>query len=418
MNLNPPNNFLFPLGSVANTQPMPRGDAPPITEKFSAEEFIKKYNGRGKDVVKFKKGSKRFCDFMDAYSSCPLSLEDEDEDDGIKRMLNAWRAFIQYEEMITDDFLFWMLYGELHQGSQFTALFHEQSKVMTSRYGRLKMNLPIRTRAGNYFANIWAEVAKVTQGKTWNSQIREILKWLSQQPDDHPIRVYRGFLCRKDLGERIRKSDDKGSADYWTQVEGAGTCYSLTPEIALEFANKHTDFNTLFMNCLNLLKCNPLPSGIVNPNTELKKWYGEMLSTDEGQNQVRGLASKLIGFDDPKMPINKVKVQDVIDRYINSSGNKAVDLLKEIFDEQKTMQVGDEDFDKLDKTYGDFGVRPMIGTYSMLPKDIISIHDRYNEAEIVAYPENVTLDRYDFITSGKIWMGLMGMYQRQKTMGG
>ena len=55
---------------------------------------------------------------------------------------------------------------------------------------------------------------------------------------------------------------------------------------------------------------------------------------------------------------------------------------------------------------------------SYIPKDIISIHDRYNEAEIVAYPENVTLDRYDFITSGKIWMGLMGMYQRQKTMGG
>ncbi len=423
MNFKQPTNGLFPI-AASSLQPVITFKKPKDEMRahglgeMNSEIFIKKYDGRGSTLSHHGREAARF---VADFSLCSFSLNFYDGEDiqPATKLHSAWKEMLKYEEKIKDRSLFWSVFGELLTASEFTSFFPDEINKMVSRNDRMNMSLADRTKAANRIFDVKASIARMENNEQAHTPMwSSLLEYLNSIPDDEPIKVFRGFLCRKELGKRIRKSDVKGSADYWTQVEGAGTSYSFDPEVALRFAGRRTDFDSLFATFLNIGSCS---KKMDFPEIPAAQWYNERFQTDEGKIEIRSQVCDALGIENDGtgavLHVSQIKdgtkVQDIVDKVLGGDEHPIFQLVSKSWEKyvagrhEEHMLSGFSQYDDDEEDYWGFDVRPMLGTYSVFKEHILAVADRFNEREVVVLPENVMLDRYEFITTREVYKTFM-----------
>jgi len=152
--------------------------------------------------------------------------------------LEPFKWFNQLEHIIKDNELFWILIEKVWTfGSHLL-----NQKEMFSRYGRTKLTIEKRLELLNednvLLNNVTGELS---------SRKNDTLKtedfyttFLDNQSDDELIPIYRSFKVKK--GDKIRKSNIKGDADYYVHNAGSSWSYSLDKTIAIKLGwciNEH-----------------------------------------------------------------------------------------------------------------------------------------------------------------------------------
>ena len=405
MSLNLGTNTMLPLqqlgsaGMLANTayQPDISLTIPTVAD------FIKKYNGKGSRIITNRKLGQRFLiDYEESIFEQAAYVETDKEKNSVS--YQATQLFYSLEFTITDHVLFWVLFGDRFIGSELNCLFADEIKDAINRFDRLSHPIGHRVRWSNWIrvTSRQYEIKATGKSEAKKPEVGKILQWVRKHKDNDPITGFRGFLCRKELGHRIRKSDVKGDGDFWTQIEGAGTSYTLDPNVAAKFASRRTDFKS-FHNVLLRLSSgiDLLPHHHKAPDAD---WYMKTRETEEGRDSLQREYVDILGgrIDDEKQvfEIDNVKIQPVVDAIMTKTDNRLIRLAADLMnmEDRPTDAYGDEP----DETYAGFGVRAVVGRYQFFKEDIITIFDFEDETELMVFPDAVSLQRYEFLSSNQI----------------
>ena len=409
MSLNLGPNTMLPLLQLGSDASLINNANPPSVSRdvTTVVDFIKKYDGKGSRILTKKKVAEQFLiDLHESELKAGVDVEDS------KQMLSASyrnaELFYSLEYIITDHILFWIIFGDQFVGSELNCQFENEIKTSLNRFGRLDYPLGQRVRWSNWIRVTFREMSLKLQNKVAGlskikkQELGKIVKFVRAHGDSDPITAYRGFVCRKELGHRIRKSDVKGDGDFWTQIEGAGTSYTLDPNVAATFATRRTDF-TSFHHCLLGLAAGAKlkPDHLKFPDADL---FLKERDSEDGKRNLQREYEEIMGMrvdEEARVAdLKNVKIQPVVDAILTNADSKLIRLAADIM--TATGRVSDSFGDEADDTYAGFGVRPVVGEYQFFKEDIITIFDYEGETEITVFPNDVSLQRYEFLSSKEI----------------
>lgn len=135
-----------------------------------------------------------------------------------KAVREGQELFLQTENLIESDILFWKIFGTVW------TLYGSADKRWEDAWNR-KTRLKIHINQRISFSN--------------NGDTDYEKDYFQKRNSATPIKVYRYFYVKK--GHSIRKGDTKNHSDWKTQQEGAGLAYSLSAITAMQMS--YSSFN-------------------------------------------------------------------------------------------------------------------------------------------------------------------------------
>jgi len=405
------NNSLIPLDLLAS------GKQISTTTPSGGDDLaglISKYN-RKSNFTSGKAGNKFIYDYFEMFANYYTYDEGEDHHTIIRKSYLKMKRFLELEINITSRELFFAIFGDTYTGGEMNCMFLDEIEAALERHNRDHGNYSTNSKWANFQTKIFAEYEVKRGNKNHHvPNIGKYVKFLNSLPDDEPVTMYRGFICRKELGKQIRESNNKQDAGYWSQIEGRGTSYSLDKLIAETFAIRRTDVTSILKVFQGMCRLHPFPG---NDHLDTVKFYQKLLQSPDGYAEIISEVSRVLGWqvseegglnnnpNDPAfyLDMNKTTpISELVDNIINVENSWIVDAARDIIEnEGKFLHILPEEFGDTD-SYAGYGVRPIVGTYSVFKKDILTIHDKFGEAEITVLPKNAYLERYDFMTSDEI----------------
>lgn len=299
---------------------------------------------------------------------------------------NELRDFLIHEHFITDDELFWTMFGHFYIACSQTFLFQQQITRAINRGTRLELPLNVRIILSNtsYFVNRLDELKEQYKNIPEEEQNKIEEKIREKQEDEdlsgfsfrdlkyehviaaetkdwedylenvtaqEDITLYRGFLVPEDADVRVGRTIDDPSSHM--QDTGLGFSFSIDKEVAIQHA-------------------------VMNSSTQLMfKMYGEDLIGDTSQYKTWNEFFTAFQQLDVSEEIIKTTLKFAEYEKVNWSGaslNKS-------------------------RKYIGFDVRPCVGTYAIKKSDIVTaLNYKSMEKELFCFPTSVTLMRYDFVT--------------------
>lgn len=323
----------------------------------SFESFLEKYNPQKnievKDLMRSVSSTEGLCEHLkfDGLKDGDLSQSEREEEQRLRA--EGFFNFLAMEEEITNDQLFYMLFGYFYGLSDINTMYLDNIRDAVNRGTRKRQHINDKLK--------WANAVFNLGSSTSSDSIRNRMDKYGATQD---MIVYRGFLCRKDDGERIRESDDKTDDSFWNQKEGLGVSYSFSREVACAFSHRWLDV----------------------------KIFGSTMDNIETEDrETLGITST-------------TSVRELVDIIQSNYDHPAVVKWLE-WGRKQTRRNRAITADELDTSYDGFGVRAVVGTYKVKKIDMVMPLNRNNELEIVALPEDVKLVRYDFLTNDEIIRG-------------
>ena len=397
------NNSLVPL-SFLSQQKQPLSIS--TSQKDNLEGLIKKYN-RKPNFTSGKSGLHFLADYYEMFSSHYAFKDDDADKTSLTRGYSKMKRFLELEKNIKSWELFFVIFGDAYPSGEMNCMFLDEIETALERNNR---------NQGNYFTTSrWANFKAIKDAEYWiekgrkNTHLPDIgkyVKFLNSVPNDTPVQMYRGFLCRKDLGKQIREINDKRDAGYWTQVEGRGTSYSLDKTIAQSFAIRRTNITDILKLLNGMCEGRPLHE---YKHLESVQSYRKRIETLTGRKEVIVEVSRTLGWtatdtgNQYSVDVSKTTpISQIVENIINAGSSWVLDTAKDILEnEGKYTDSLPDEYEDTD-SYEGYGVRPIVGTYSVLKRDILTVHDKFGEAELTVLPKNAFLERYDFMTTDEI----------------
>jgi hypothetical protein len=95
-------------------------------------------------------------------------------------------------------------------------------------------------------------------------------------------------------------------------------------------------------------------------------------------------------------------ISELVDNIINAGSSWVLDTAKDLIEsEMKYSKMLPDGLKEVD-SYSGYGVRPIVGTYSVFKENILTLHDKFGEAELTVLPKHAHLERYEFMTTDEI----------------
>ena len=339
-----------PLGLLSQSAPKFSTFA---TAENSFESFLEKYNPQKnievKDLVRSILSTEGLCEHL-KFEEVEGELSIEQTEERNRLVAECFFNFLAMEEEITNDQLFYMLFGYYYGNSDINTMYLDNIRDAVNRGTRKRQHINDKLKWANAIFNLVGTGTK-------DSLRTQMDKYRAN--DD--MTVYRGFLCRKDDGERIRESDDKTDDSFWSQKEGLGVSYSFSREVACAFSYRWLD----------------------------AKVFGETMGRVKKEDrETLGITSST--------PVREL-VEIIQSNYDHPAIVKWAEYGRKMSEQHRAIADN-----QVDKSYDGFGVRAVVGTYKVKKIDMVMPINRNNELEIVALPEDVKLVRYDFLTNDEI----------------
>ena len=283
----------------------------------------------------------------------------------------CFRNFLIIEEEITNTEMFWMMFGYMYSLTDMSSAYVDNVTEAVKRYDRRTIHINEKYKLANY-----------VNTKIFGDSAEKVKQRLDKYNVNDEITLYRGFICRKDFGARIRESDDPSDEAFFKQREGVGCSYSMDREIALAFATRWTDFNIYSQYFRNDGSLTIRKDGVDKPIYFEEEYFANKLE-EIGINPKTDSVAKII------QQIEMHPDNELISKIRKHVGGRQLRSKKNL--------------DEWDETFEGFGVRPVIATFKVKKIDMVMPLNLSNQLEIVALPEDAKLVRYDFVSSEEIF---------------
>ena len=123
--------------------------------------------------------------------------------------------------------------------------------------------------------------------------------------------------------------------------------------------------------------------------------YRKRIETLTGRKEVIVEVSRVLGWKitdiENKYSVDVSKttpISQIVENIINAGSSWVLDTARDILEnEGKYTDALPDEYGNMD-SYEGYGVRPIVGTYSVFKSNILTIHDKFGEAELTVLPKN------------------------------
>ena len=279
--------------------------------------------------------------------------------------------------------LFWIMWGLTMNCVDYPIQYHEQIKKIMEHGNRLDGLLKDRMIQSNFLNSCIVGLP-----------LKQYLYPFNRALTKDIITVYRGFLVPKDDDVRkgryvIGNDDEKDQQDV-----GIGFSFTLDRKVAIAFATRQSSSRMLLEGLSKILNIKENPK-LFSTHYGYKTWnqfYKDYVQdhekcelNDDFKNLVNNTAGK------KSLSEKHPEWKEWNKRVLNNIVKQVVELQGKGF-----SRFGQKEFQN--EKYLGFDVRPCVARYEIEKKNIKNCFNLCGQKEIICYPEDAKLIRYDFVS--------------------
>jgi len=262
-----------------------------------------------------------------------------------------FRDFLIHEKLITNDELFWIMWGNSYIGTPQVHSFHQEIGDAISRGTRLEIPLNKRIRLSN-------QISSIMQGVNIDQMTKDLSMFISNHTTEEDVIIYRGFLVPEGAEIRVGRTMDHPSSHI--QDEGIGFSFTFDKRVAIA----HSVMNT--------------------SSALLLKLYGDELG-DKSFKTWKEFSTAFRKLDNSKK---------MLERTLKYTEYMKLVMGNDLIEPKKTFLKPYESASE----YIGFNVRPCIAKYSIKKDDIVcAFNFNKTEKELFVNPSDAILLHYEFV---------------------